>query len=115
MRMPRPSRAPIPHRRRPTIGASAMVSPPVKQETLRAAGCQSAQPTAYPARETLSRAPLRRIVPLVFIERPVEFEPIGQHDHRLGAALTLIHCESDRLFPVREQAAAKALGVLDDP
>src|ERR1700677_4606099 len=28
MRMPAPSRTPIPHRRRPTIGASAMMSPP---------------------------------------------------------------------------------------
>ena len=34
MRMPAPSRTPIPHRRRPTIGASAMMSPPRKQETL---------------------------------------------------------------------------------
>jgi hypothetical protein len=65
--------------------------------------------------ETLSRTPLRRIVPLVFIERPVEFEPIRQHDDGLGAALTLIHRESDRLFPVHKQAAAKAVGVLDDP
>src|SRR5580692_2852654 len=31
MRMPAPSRTPIPHRRRPTIGASAMMSPPRKQ------------------------------------------------------------------------------------
>jgi hypothetical protein len=65
--------------------------------------------------ETLSRTPLRQIAPLFLIERPVEFEPIGQHDHGLGAALTLIHCESDRLFAVHKQAAAKAVGVLDDP
>jgi hypothetical protein len=69
----------------------------------------------HPATETLSRTPLRRIVPLFLAHRPVEFEPIGQHDDGLGPALTLIHCESDRLFPVHKQAAAKTVGVLDDP
>ena len=91
------------------------MSPLHKQETLRAAGCQSAQPTASLNRQTLSRAPLRRIVPLFLAHRPVEFEPIGQHDDGLGAALALIHRESNRLGAVYEQAAAKALGVLDDP
>jgi hypothetical protein len=49
------------------------------------------------------------------IERPVELETIGQHNHGLRAALAFIHCKPDRLRPVREQAAAKALGVLDHP
>jgi hypothetical protein len=56
-------------------------------------------------------ARLRRIVPLFFIERPVELEPIEQHDDRLGPALAFIHRESDRLAPIREQASAKVLGV----
>src|ERR1700734_55606 len=34
---------------------------------------------------------------------------------QLRAPLTLIHRKSDRLVPVREQAAAQAVGVLDDP
>jgi hypothetical protein len=40
---------------------------------------------------------------------------IGQHNHGLRAALAFIHCKPDRLRPVREQAAAKAFGVLDHP
>jgi hypothetical protein len=49
------------------------------------------------------------------VERPVELEAIGQHDHRLRASLAFIHREPDRLGSVREQAAAEAPGVLDHP
>ena len=60
-------------------------------------------------------APLDGIAPLFLIDRPLEFEPIRQHDHGLGAALAFIHRKPDRLGAVYEQAAAKASGVLDDP
>jgi hypothetical protein len=45
----------------------------------------------------------------------VQFESVRQHDDGLRAALTFIHRKPDRLGPVREQAAAKASGVLDHP
>jgi hypothetical protein len=67
------------------------------------------------SRHSLRRAPLPRIVPLVSIDRPVELEPVAQHDDGLRSALALIHRKSDRLVSVREQAAAQALRVLDDP
>jgi hypothetical protein len=52
---------------------------------------------------------------MVFVERSIEFETIGQHNDGLRAALAFKHRKPDRLGPVREQAAAKASGVLDDP
>jgi hypothetical protein len=63
----------------------------------------------------LSRAPLGRIAGMVFAGRSVEFETIGQHNDGLRAALAFKHRKPDRLGPVREQAAAEASGVLDDP
>ena len=55
-------------------------------------------------------APPRKVRP-----EPVELEPVWQHNDRLRSALALIHRKSDRLGLVREQAAAKASGVLDNP
>ena len=52
---------------------------------------------------------------MTFVERSVEFETIGQHNDGLRAALAFNHRKPDRLGPVREQAAAQASGVLNDP
>ena len=52
---------------------------------------------------------------MIFVERSVELQTIGQHNDGLRAALAFKHRKPDRLGPVREQAAAKASGVLDDP
>jgi hypothetical protein len=52
---------------------------------------------------------------MIFVERSVEFETIGQHNDGLRAALAFNHRKPDCLGPVREQAAAQASGVLDDP
>jgi hypothetical protein len=49
---------------------------------------------------------------MAFVERSVELKTIGQHNDGLRAALAFIHRKPDRLGPVREQAAAKAPGVL---
>src|ERR1700721_4833060 len=58
MRIPAPRRSPLIPRRRPMTGVSAMGCPPhcalETQETLRPAGCQSAQLTVSP-REALGR------------------------------------------------------------
>ena len=64
--------------------------------------------SANSSNSAASRAlsPLPLIAPLSFIERPVELETIG-HNHGLRAALAFIYCETDRLRPVREQAAAR--------
>src|ERR1700722_4838803 len=79
-------------------------------------GSPSAVPSAWCFRRRWLRcAQLSRIVLTFFIDRSVKLEPIGQHDDGLRATLTLIHRKSDRLVPVREQAAAQAVGVLDDP
>src|ERR1700677_5264646 len=64
---------------------------------------------------SLRRAQLPRIVQMVLVDRPVELEAVGQHNDGLRSALALIHRKSDRLVPVGEQAAAQAVGVLDDP
>lgn len=55
------------------------------------------------------------IAALLFIERPVEFQPIREHYDGLGAAFAFMHCKTDRLRPVREQAAAKVSRVSDHP
>ena len=52
---------------------------------------------------------------MIFVKRSVEFETIGQHNDGLRAALAFMHRKPDCLGPVREQAAAQASGVLDDP
>ena len=52
---------------------------------------------------------------MIFVERSVEFETIGQHNDGLRAALAFKHHKPDCLGPVREQAAAQASGVLNDP
>jgi hypothetical protein len=49
------------------------------------------------------------------VERAVELKTIRQHNDGLRAALAFVHRKPDRLRPVREQAAAKASGVLDHP
>jgi hypothetical protein len=52
---------------------------------------------------------------VVFAERSVELQTIGQHNDGLRAALAFVHRKPDRIGPVREQAAAQASGVLDHP
>ncbi|MGA8443989.1 MAG: hypothetical protein WB766_02190 [Roseiarcus sp.] len=52
---------------------------------------------------------------MTFVERSGEFETIGQHNDGLRAALAFNHRKPDRLGPVREQAGARASGVLNDP
>jgi len=52
---------------------------------------------------------------MIFVERSVEFETIGQHNDGLRAALAFMHRKPDCLGPVREKAAAQASGVLNDP
>ena len=45
----------------------------------------------------------------------VEFEAVRPHDDGLGTALAFVHRKTDRLGLVREQPAAQALCVPDDP
>ena len=45
----------------------------------------------------------------------VQFEAVRQHDDGLGAALAFVHRKTDRLSLVREQPAAQAFRVPDDP
>src|SRR5580704_12114294 len=75
MRMPAPSRSPITHRRRPMTGVSAMACPPhcalETQETLRPAGCQSAQLTVSPR-----EAPGRVLASHASKSRPAEQLPL---------------------------------------
>src|ERR1700733_1086349 len=74
MRMPAPSRTPIPHRRRPTIGASAMMFPP------REAGDPSARLLSINAAQDLPGGPPGRIAAL----RPTDSRNLGRL--RLGRA-----------------------------
>src|ERR1700691_557289 len=74
MRMPPPSRTPIPHRRRPTIGASAMMFPP------REAGDPSARLLSINAAQDLPGGPPGRIAAL----RPTDSRNLGRL--RLGRA-----------------------------
>src|ERR1700733_5969253 len=74
MRMPAPSRTPIPPRRRPTIGASAMMFPP------REAGDPSARLLSINAAQDLPGGPPGRIAAL----RPTNSRNLGRL--RLGRA-----------------------------
>src|SRR5271166_4451124 len=55
--------------------------------------------------------------PLSWSERlcAVQFEAVRQHDDGLGAALAFVHRKADRFRLVREQPAAPAFCVPDDP
>lgn len=51
----------------------------------------------------------------VDFEEQIQFETVGQHGDRLGAALVFVHREPDRRRALSKQSAASVPRVLYDP